>query len=122
MAIFRDLTDTDAARSEPRTARSEPLARRRAHLLEELTGRLGDGVTGAGGERVGRFGANDFRPRRRLRGGSAAAEANDYWAGIVTNGSLSGAPVSASVKKNMTAVSARFVCQSLLLTQNQWPR
>jgi hypothetical protein len=32
-----------------------------------------------------------------------------YCAGIVINGSFSLLPASASVKKNMTAVSARFV-------------
>ena len=42
-----------------------------------------------------------------------------YWAGMVTKGSFSVAPVSASVKKNITAVSARFVCQSPSSTQNQ---
>src|SRR4030095_11795169 len=35
-----------------------------------------------------------------------------YGAGIVINGSLSLPPVSTSVKKNMTAVRARFVCKS----------
>jgi len=43
----------------------------------------------------------------------------NYCAGIVTKGSSRPPPVSASVKKNMTAVSARFVCQSLSSTQNQ---
>ena len=53
----------------------------------------------------------------------------DYWslstghcAGIVTNGNFPGSPVSARVKKNMTAVRARFVWQSLSLIQNQCPR
>ena len=45
-----------------------------------------------------------------------------YWAGMVTSGSFSFPPVSASVKKNMTAVSARFVCQSPSSTQYQCPR
>src|SRR6185436_3714640 len=45
-----------------------------------------------------------------------------YCAGIVINGSFSGEPVSARVKKNMTAVSARFVCQSPSSIQNQWSR
>ena len=40
-------------------------------------------------------------------------------AGMVISGNLSGLPVSASVKKNMTTVSARLVCQSPLSTQNQ---
>lgn len=42
-----------------------------------------------------------------------------YCAGIVTSGTLSLAPVSTSVKKNMTAVSARFVRKSPSSTQNQ---
>jgi len=46
----------------------------------------------------------------------------NYCAGIVISGSLSGLPVSASVKKNKTAVSARLVSQSLWSTQNQFPR
>ena len=46
----------------------------------------------------------------------------DYCAGMVIKGSLSGLPVSASVKKNMTAVSARFVRQARSSTQNQWSR
>jgi len=40
-------------------------------------------------------------------------------AGMVMSGSFSGAPVSAKVKKNITAVSARLVCQSLSSIQNQ---
>ncbi len=42
-----------------------------------------------------------------------------YCAGMVIKGSLSLPPVSASVKKNITAVRARFVCASPLLIQNQ---
>ena len=47
---------------------------------------------------------------------------HSYCAGMVINGSFSLPPVSASVKKNMTAVSARFVCQSPSSIQNQWSR
>ena len=43
----------------------------------------------------------------------------NHWAGIVISGSFSAPPVSASVKKNITAVRARFVAQSLSSTQNQ---
>lgn len=42
-----------------------------------------------------------------------------YCAGMVISGSLSLVPVSASVKKNITAVSARFVLRSLSSIQNQ---
>jgi hypothetical protein len=42
-----------------------------------------------------------------------------HWAGMVIRGSFSGLPVSASVKKNITTVSARLVCRSPLSTQNQ---
>ena len=45
-----------------------------------------------------------------------------YCAGIVTSGNVSTLPVSASVKKNITAVSARLVCQSLSSIQNHCPR
>lgn len=45
-----------------------------------------------------------------------------YCAGIVISGSFSGLPLSASVKMNMTTVSARLVCRSLFSTQNQWSR
>lgn len=45
-----------------------------------------------------------------------------HCAGIVISGSLPGLPVSASVKKNMTAASARLVSPSLCSTQNQFPR
>ena len=45
-----------------------------------------------------------------------------YCAGMVIRGSFSLLPVSASVKKNMIAVSARLVCRSPLSTQNQWSR
>jgi len=38
---------------------------------------------------------------------------------MVIRGSFSLPPVSASVKKNMTAVNARFVFQSPSSTQNQ---
>lgn len=47
--------------------------------------------------------------------------ARGYCAGIVTSGSLSGLPVSAIVKKNITAVSARFAAKSLPSIQNQRP-
>jgi len=46
----------------------------------------------------------------------------DYCAGMVIKGSFSLPPDSASVKKNMTAVSARLVWQSLFSIQNQWVR
>jgi hypothetical protein len=42
-----------------------------------------------------------------------------HCAGMVTNGSFSGAVPSASVKKYMIAVSARFAFQSPSSTQNQ---
>ena len=45
-----------------------------------------------------------------------------YCAGMVIRGRFSCWPVSASVKKNMTAVIARFVRQSRSSTQNQWSR
>ena len=45
-----------------------------------------------------------------------------YCAGMVISGSFSLPPVSASVKKNITAVSARFVSQSRSPIQNQCPR
>jgi hypothetical protein len=41
---------------------------------------------------------------------------------MVINGSFPLSPVSASVKKNMIAVIARFVRQSPSSTQNQCPR
>lgn len=61
------------------------------------------------------------RARAREHGHLArfAATAESYCAGIVTSGSRSALPVSASVKKNITAVSARLACQSLSSTQNQ---
>jgi hypothetical protein len=46
----------------------------------------------------------------------------DYCAGMVIKGNFSLPPVSASVKKNMTAVSARFVLKSPSSIQNQCPR
>ena len=48
-----------------------------------------------------------------------AAPRCNYCAGMVIRGRCSGLPVSESVKKNMTAVSARLVCQSPLSIQNQ---
>ena len=56
-----------------------------------------------------------FDPRKDLA-------SHTYCAGMVMRGRLSFCPVSASVKKNMTAVSARLVRQSRSSTQNQWSR
>ena len=54
-----------------------------------------------------------------LRLGSRHLPLADYCAGMVIKGNFSELPVSARVKKNMTAVRARFVCQSLFSIQNQ---
>jgi len=48
-----------------------------------------------------------------------AAARRNYCAGMVINGRFSLPPVSPSVKKNMMAVSARFVFQSPSSIQNQ---
>ena len=51
--------------------------------------------------------------------GCGAAASRNYCAGMVINGRFSLLPVSPSVKKNMMAVSARFVFQLPSSIQNQ---
>jgi hypothetical protein len=46
----------------------------------------------------------------------------NHCAGIVTSGIFSAPRGPSSVKKNMTAVSARFICQSLSSMENQFSR
>lgn len=65
------------------------------------------------------------RALARVRAGSHRScghPVSPHCAGIVTSGSLSLPPVSASVKKKITAVNARFAAQSEASTQNQWSR
>jgi len=59
------------------------------------------------------------REQIKRPGGSVRLLFHPYCAGMVINGSLSLPPVSESVKKNMIAVIARFVFQSLSSIQNQ---
>ena len=62
------------------------------------------------------------RPERKQNVKREMAWCELYCAGMVISGRRSGLPVSASVKKNITAVSARFVRQSPSSIQNQWSR